>query len=215
MATFFYKVTLENSVGVESVQNVLYYSENEIGITVPTPAMMTTVAERVRDQVLPAMLVPMDTQMIANAIRVVGFASDGSPSTELPVILTVSGAGSHNDARDGNGLCAIVTAEVGTVVSLASGSGLVRRPYWAVGPLVSPWVDDDGGFTGLANAEWTALAAALAAPLTVLTVPDQLPIKVSHRASGVTVPAITSYRPVTGAHIRAQTSMRRSRLNQR
>lgn len=215
MADVFYQITAEGKVGTESVANVFWYKATGESNADPLPAGLIAAVTNVSAVLSPLLraILPEDYTLVQ--WRCQALQADGTPGTAIPVTLVDGGVGSEGSARDGNAQVAIAHASLGTYTQLVTGASLLRRGYWAIGPIASGAITDDGAFVVGAYGGWDDLMAGLAQVVDLSLSPHYHPIKVSFTHGHIVGPNMTAYREVLDVFASPQASFRRSRTNKR
>jgi len=215
--TFFYHLIADGSCQGDAVQNSFWYRETDAILTEPDAAFMETTKNSWVTQVEPDLLAVMPNDYVLRNIVVVPYKSDGTLGSAFPAITPRNTAGVVGAVHDGTGVCAILAYVMGSLLTLTSDAGLLRRSYNAVGPIPRESINEAGVFDPgfFTSGQWAGLRAALVEVLEVATVPKITPVRVSHLKNHVVVPSIASYRDALTTVTRPDASFRRSRMNHR
>ena len=216
-AKCFIRAVATAQAGSEKFETILHYAGNPTVGDEPTSAELILAATDWISVIQPGWQHAFPTDVVALQLEMSGWKTDGEIGTTLPVLRLLGGSGSVTPAtRDGNWNCAIIRPVVGTLVSLGTDVGTLKKTYWAFGPVTSACITDTGIFdyTVMGSGVGVALLTALSTGITVGAVGYD-PVKVSHRDAHVRQAAITSYRPILTAGYRSLASFRRSRANGR
>lgn len=215
MATCFFEATLRAKAGVESVDNVFWYTADIPATTDPTNTDVISAAREIGSQLGAVWPGQLPTDYVITDCYVRAFKSDGTPGTAVPQAWPLGLPGSVATPRDGNALVAIFKATLGGETILTAGASALRRAYWAYGPMCNGQVTNGGAIEAAAFAGLNGVAAIVTDTLTLLTVPFYHPVKVSKTASHALTPNITAYRPIVAVTVNAIASLRVSRKNNR
>lgn len=211
----FAKVTTVATVGSEADLLICYYKTDGVAAANPSVEELTELGEEWIEFVGGPLRGVMPDDYTLTGVEVAAYKADGTPSTTLPVFVPGGGAGAETAAHDGPALVAIAKPAMGALTTLVSEASLLRRSYWAIGPVENGRVAENGAFSSGGTSAWPDLAEALAGGLAGESEIAWAPVRCSFTQSQERQPYICSYRPVDSVSYGAFTSFRRSRLNNR
>lgn len=216
MPRVFYEISAEGVIGAEAVVNVFHVYEDTSLENDPTAGQLQSAITQFKLARSVTFRAAMVGDYILTGWRGSTFTSTGDPGSAIPQFVVDGGAGGIGGDHDGNGPTATLACIMGDLVQLSVSSALLKRAYFALGPIPNAYIDNSGLFTAAAVGPYNALRLAIDDPVQDLLFADRwFPIKVSHSLSGAVIPQITAYRQILDGIYRPRASFRRSRLNNR
>jgi hypothetical protein len=211
----FFQVTARGHVGVEAVDVVFHYMSALGPLSDVSAAGLLSCVTAVKTALSALYRTPMIDEFVLNDWIGRAWTNVGARSATIPVAVADGGVGGSGSTRDGNAHVAILRCHLGVYHILGVAPSLLRRGYFAWGPLTSGAVDNNGAVNAAVPGLLANWLAALQAPINWMGASDLVPIKVSFTSAHEVVPEITAWRDILSVTVNPQSGLRKSRNNSR